>query len=299
LSYTASDLCIVFVPDESYISILKGLGYKRIHYLPFATNPTVFSPVELTTEERGRFACEISFVGNPLFSYLSIYQNFCKDKLSGKEAQAIIEETIKIQSQNPLLNISDVLNEVQKAHQYILSFEDSNHRFEIEALLEQVAMCMYRKEILKSVSHLDLHVYGGEGWKEVMNGEGKYLGPINNRTELPLLYKASKINLNITTSQQRSGLPMRVFDIGGCGGFMLTDYRHDLGRLFNLGEEAIYYKDKDDLRKKVEYFLSNPDEADEIAQRFHKKVLRKHTYKIRMQEIVEAVRGEGFSLKAT
>jgi spore maturation protein CgeB len=53
----------------------------------------------------------------------------------------------------------------------------------------------------------------------------KLHGRIDYHNELVKLYKASRINLNITKVQHKSAVNPKVFDIACAGGFVLTDYR--------------------------------------------------------------------------
>ena len=52
-------------------------------------------------------------------------------------------------------------------------------------------------------------------------------GPVEYLTEMPLVFKHSKINLNITLRSIRTGIPLRAMDIMGCGGFLLTNFQED------------------------------------------------------------------------
>ena len=42
----------------------QALGYTHEHWLPFACDPEIHRPVELTRAERERYACEVCFVGS-------------------------------------------------------------------------------------------------------------------------------------------------------------------------------------------------------------------------------------------
>jgi len=42
----------------------RALGYDNEHWLPFACDPEIHRPIELTPEEVGRYACEVCFVGS-------------------------------------------------------------------------------------------------------------------------------------------------------------------------------------------------------------------------------------------
>ncbi len=105
--------------------------------------------------------------------------------------------------------------------------------------------------------------------------------------EMPLIFKRSKIDLNITLRSIKSGIPLRAFDIMGAGGFLLTDHRADLLDLFVPGEDLVYYENKEDLLQKVGYYLEHEEERKAIARNGHDKVATKHTYRHRVQEMLD------------
>jgi spore maturation protein CgeB len=152
------------------------------------------------------------------------------------------------------------------------------------------AMSLYRRDLIRTISHLGVMVCGDPGWRRLFRDEVRFLGYLDNRKELPKLYNASKINLNITKSQLRTALPMRVFDISASGAFLLTDYRRDLGELFDLEGEIVFYRDREDLRRKAEYYLAHEDEREEIAERARQRILRDHTYRDRLEEMIKVVK---------
>lgn len=74
-----------------------------------------------------------------------------------------------------------------------------------------------------------------------------------------------RVNLNVTLRSITSGIPLRVYDILGAGGFCLTNYQEDIVQLFKAGEELVVFTNKDDMFNKVEYYLSHEKERLEIA----------------------------------
>ena len=48
-------------------------------------------------------------------------------------------------------------------------------------------------------------------------------GTVKTLTQMPWIFRNSKINLNMTIKPIRTGLPLRIFDILGCGGFCMTN----------------------------------------------------------------------------
>ena len=95
-------------------------------------------------------------------------------------------------------------------------------------------------------------------------------------SELGKIYRASKINLNFTMPNIREGIPLRVMDILGSGGFLITNYRKALCDVFEDGKDLVVYYDEYDLLQKIEYYLSHEEERLEIAANGRKKVLSQH-----------------------
>ena len=58
---------------------------------------------------------------------------------------------------------------------------------------------------------------------------------ITNKCATPrqtINFRNSKINLNPTAKGIRSGIPLRIFDILSCSGFLLTNYQSELSDHF-------------------------------------------------------------------
>jgi len=108
--------------------------------------------------------------------------------------------------------------------------------------------------------------------------------------ELVKVYNASKIVLNIHSLQT---IPiMRDFEVTGCGAFLLTDYARSLETMFKLGEEIICYKNIEELKDMVKFYLSHSSEREEIARKGNLKAYRNHTYARRMEELISFIEKE-------
>ena len=207
----------IFTWDRAYIEPLEAMGAAHVEYLPFAADPEVFRPVDLTPEQREQFGCDVSFAGN-----------------SGPQD-----------------------------------------------------LSQYRRTAIQSLCGLDVHVYGDPGWNQLSPcATTRFRGHINNRTELPFLYNASKVNLNLTARQLRTALPIRVFDVAAAAGFLISDYRVDLLELFEDGAEVVCCRDPDDLRGVVEHWLARPDECLAMGRAARERVLKEHTYEHRIRTLL-------------
>ena len=111
-------------------------------------------------------------------------------------------------------------------------------------------------------------------------------GEVDYFRKMPLIFKQSKINLNITLRSIKSGIPLRAFDIMGAGGFLLSNHQADLLDLFVPDEDFVYYESREDLLRKVGYYLEHQEERKAIAKNGHDKVAARHTYRHRVEEML-------------
>jgi len=104
------------------------------------------------------------------------------------------------------------------------------------------------------------------------------------------IYKSSLISINVHEDFQRKyggDFNERTFKIPLCGGFEITDDVACIRKYFKDGEEIVIAKDKDDWFDKIEYFFRYPEKRIPIIEAGKKKVLEKHTYHNRVEQIVD------------
>lgn len=117
--------------------------------------------------------------------------------------------------------------------------------------------------------------------------------PIDYEKEMPAVFAASKINLNITLRSILTGMPLRTLDVLGAGGLLMSNYQEELGENFVDGEDLVLYTGIDDLLDKTDYLLSHEKERLEIAHNGHEKVIRNFSYEVVLERIFRAVFGSG------
>ena len=115
------------------------------------------------------------------------------------------------------------------------------------------------------------------------------MGPVDYYDTMPYVFKCSKINLNITLKSIINGIPLRAFDIMGCGGFLLTNYQDDFVKYFTPGEDLVIYENQSDFLYKIKYYLAHEDERMQIAENGYTKVKNLHSFKIRLNKIMDIV----------
>lgn len=111
------------------------------------------------------------------------------------------------------------------------------------------------------------------------------MGPVNYWRESPAVFYTSKINLNFTVRNIRSGIPLRVWDILAAGGFCITNFQLELPLYFENGKDLVWFEDEQDLIRKVKYYLEHDKERQAIAKNGCRKARELHNYDVRLEEM--------------
>lgn len=117
-------------------------------------------------------------------------------------------------------------------------------------------------------------------------------GGVRTHDEMPRIFRESKINLNPTMRCIEAGLSQRVWDVLGCGGFLMMNYQPEIPEYFEIGEDLVCYENIKDAAEFAAYFLEHEEERLAIAKSGYEKVKKLHTYEIRVAQMLKQVLGE-------
>ena len=150
-----------------------------------------------------------------------------------------------------------------------------------------------RQSILENLKEFDIKIWGKSIWTEV--DKNSWLLKHHQR-ELAAFGKkckiicCSKINLNTHHFQNDVfGCNKRLFELCGCGGFQLVDYKKDIDGLFEIGKELDVFRSSRELKEKIEYYLHEPKERHKIALAGYRRAHKDHTYKRRIRTILDVI----------
>lgn len=150
---------------------------------------------------------------------------------------------------------------------------------------------MVKRKIIMDVipPKYELSVYGSN-WENLI--DSKYIkGTSIDNSELVRYYHNSKILLNDHWDDMREHgyVSNRLFDGLAAGAFIISDYMPEIDEVF--GGSVVTYKDKKDLKDKIDYYMNNPEERAKLVEKGRKLVLDNHTFKNRTDTIIEFMRG--------
>lgn len=299
-SYQVINKCnIVLMFDSKQCEDFWNGGIRTVEYMPLAASTRRLDKMIPTQAEIEKYSADISFVGS-LYTERRQYYDEIADKIS-PYTHGFIDGLIRGQLQVSGVNFIEsaltkqVVDDIQKVSR-IYPYPDSAETLEYlfaNYIINRQATIIERREILSMIGErfpVKLFTYAQNNEfspKGVQN-----MGSVEYFIEMPLVFKLSRINLNITLRSITNAIPLRGFDILGAGGFLLSNYQVDLERHFIPGEEYVYYEDRKDLMRKIEYYLAHEDERAQIAENAHSKVQREHTFDVRVGQIIDMVKAK-------
>lgn len=292
-SKTISNKCnYIFIFDKALYYDLKSRGINQIYYLPLGVDVESLNNMDLNESDTINFESDISFVGD-LYTDRNFYDqiNYLPDYIKGY-LEGIMQSQLKIYGYNFLeeLLTGDIMAEIKKYVKYDLGDEyfASDAIIFANLFLGQKVTSLERVNTLDIISKMyPIDLYTGSKTDMLPRVNNK--GYVDYNNEMPKVFKLSKINLNMTLKTIKTGIPLRIFDIMGSGGFLLTNYQQELLDYFEPDKDFVYYEDMNDLISKIDYYLLHDDERREIAHNGYKKVKEFHTLNLRLIDIINVV----------
>jgi spore maturation protein CgeB len=317
--FNSVNYCFIF--DKTCYLTFKAMGVQKIWYLPLAVNAKrLDSQLSTITEhDRRLFSSQISFVGGlydknsyddiysvlpeylagyfdaallaqgdlygdnvfdriftpDILERLSEFVDFQKADSSLSNLELIFKSTFlgykhaqltRIKLLNMLADNVNKLNRVKSSDNLGTAYADNN--IDTNKNFQRTGVDLYSDKD-------DVRLIGVN-----------YRGTVDYMHDMPKVFRLSDINLNLTMCNIRSGIPLRVWDIMGAGGFVLTNYQPEIPDFFENGKDLVFFDSFDDCVRKAEYYLAHEDERKCIAENGFKKVLAHHSYDARIEFIL-------------
>ena len=323
------DCNYIFTFDKTNYLEFRGMGVKHIWYLPLAVDTERMDALLGAPEEDGttgivrkgmktagtvpegtgeagrrkaaqdpemqKYRGDVAFVG-------SLYERNSYDKIKNRLPEylrgyfdAVMEAQLNISGANivePMLttNILEQLQEYFQLEKSEGSFSDLGLIFQTTVLGFKIAEIERRRALIELSKHYKVNVYSNSDVSDLLRIQ--YCGSVDYWSEMPKVFRMSKINLNFTIPNIKSGIPLRIWDVLGCGGFLLTNYQAEIPYYFKEGEDLVCFDGLEDLCEKVGYYLEHEEERKRIAWNGYRKVREKHSYIERIRTILDTVAGE-------
>ena len=285
-----------FVFDKMFCQDIKAKGCNS-YYLPLAVNATRLGAMNITDEQISRFSEEVSFVGSlyTLNGYNTAKKCF-SEEIIAKHEKIFSKQYGDWQNDYICTDVTD--EDVASMEKYApigdaeaFPYMSKKDRY-VGAMLYPKMAEYERFRILNELAkHCRVSFYNGyEDHSMLKNVICK--PETNYELETPIVYFSSKINLNMTLRSIQTGLPLRVFDIMGVGGFLMSNYQQEFEELYTPDKDVVLYSSIDELIDKTKFYLTHERERLTIAMNGYKRTISEHTMKIRAVQMLNTVFGD-------
>lgn len=289
--YAMLDTNYIFFFDKSLFYDFKRNGLKNAFYLPMAAPVDYYDSMIIEEEKKENYRADISFVGS---TYSEMRQDFSQ-MMNGVSEYTLgyLNGIMKVQREvygsfmlEEVLT-DNILRELRK----VCPIQKGANEWEMDAWiyanyflarkltgeqrLEQLELLGQRYSVKLFTPEQTLKM------EHVMNS-----GPVDYEKEMPIVFKNSRVNLNMTLRSIHTGIPLRAMDIMGCGGFLLTNYQEDFLEHFEPGVDYVYYSSCEELLELAEYYMNHEEERLEIARNGYHRVKAGHTYRNRVEYLL-------------
>lgn len=283
----------IFLFDREQYKEIAPLNPGHVFHFPLAVNVTQKQAViqSAICKQMKKFQADISFVGS-LYSEKNPY-----DKLTGVSdytagyldgllnAQLGIYGYYFVEEMLPQNIIDDFKAHMPNYYEYPMDNFLTDKITISQLYIGNKISAMEREQLMRRLSEcFSVDVYTGSNTDMLPHVHNK--GFAKTIEEMPVIFHESKINLNPTSKAIRSGIPLRVFDIFACEGFMLSNYQTELCEFFVPCEDFDYYTSMDEAVEKCAYYLKHDKERKELAHNAYIKVSEKYNYPRRLDELL-------------
>lgn len=283
----------IFAFDKTNMLEFQQIGVQHIWHLPLAVNTDRLDKVIAEPDASiDSYAAEIAFVG-------SLYERNTYDKMSDKLPEylrgyldATMEAQMNISGGNIIEDMltTPIMEEIQQYFELEKAddaFSNLSLIFQTTVLGFKIAQMQRRRSLIELSKSHQVNVYTLSDTSDLIRVHN--CGSADYWKVMPKVFHESKINLNYTIPNIKSGIPLRMWDVLGCGGFLLTNYQAEIPYYFKDGEDLVCFDGIEDLKKKADYYLTHEDERRAIAQNGYDKVKNGHSYVDRIMEMMDII----------
>ena len=275
----------IYMFDRGQAEEYQSMGIA-VKHMPLAVDPDVFAQTAHLGESLPQYHAQISLVGN-LYQTEYAYMVSPLDEYDKGYLEGIISAQSKVYGGYliPELVTGPLLDRLNEQYSRVAQDGFQMGKRELEYLLasEVTGRERYTAAALLS-NHFDFALYSSSKDEHLKNV--RMHDYIDYYTVMPQVFAQSKINLNISLRTIRTGIPLRVPDVLGCGGFLISNYQEELAEYFSIGEELEVYESMEDLYAKAEFYLAHEDLRAAIARNGYEKVKRDFTFTDRLKKML-------------
>lgn len=274
----------IYFFDRGQAETYAKQGISSYH-MPLAVDTKVFER-HMKMQNAKDFKTQISFVGQ---LYQTEYQKYTAPL--SQYIRGYLEGTIAAQQKVtggyliPELLSENLLRQINDDYaKRNINFEMGRRELEYMLACECTGRDRYMALTILS-KYYQVALYSGDKDERLKNVN--YKGYADYYSVMPAVFANSDINLNISLKTIHTGIPLRVLDIMGCGGFVISNYQQEIPEWFSIGEECVVYESLEDLFEKISFYLQHQAIRERITSAGLLKIKKAFTFEERLKNILK------------
>lgn len=274
----------VYFFDRGQAEVYRTLGIDA-RYMPLAVDVKMLQNV-IAHGKKQTYKTDVSMVGQLYQTEYNYFTAPLDGYLKGY-LEGVINSQMKVYGGYliPELITPELLERMNVVYKKVAVDGFQMGRRELEYMLAQEVTGRERYMALALLSsRYGVDFYSNDNDERLSNVN--FRGYADYNKVMPLVFAQSRINLNISLRTIRTGIPLRILDIMGAGGFVLTNYQEEVQEYFKIGEECEVYDNLEDMVLKADFYLHNEEIRQSIASAAYERVRRDFTFEDRLKKML-------------
>lgn len=291
LAFDTNRVCLF---DRAQYNKFAQINPEGIFYFPLGSDIKYWDNVKISKSDYQEYGADVAFIGS-LYSEKCMYnaiENDLPEYIKGY-ARGLIEAQTKVYGYYFLDDaITDKWAEEFKSHvkwnPVASDYTEDVKGIVSDMYLGQKCTELERIRLFDAISkkfNFDLWTLSDTSMFTKVNVRGG----ADSESMMPKIIKCSKINLNLTNRPIKTGLPLRIFDILGCGGFLISNYQEEIPEILEPDKDIVLFDSEEDLIDKIDFYLKHDELRTKTASNGYEKVKKDYSYTERIKKMFELV----------
>ena len=105
------------------------------------------------------------------------------------------------------------------------------------------------------------------------------------------VFRSAAAVLNNLHPAEIDGMNCRLFEATASGGAVISEWRRELPKLFDIGSEVLAFENYDELLERLRFAIEHPEEMRTLGDAASRRAHGEHTYAHRLTDLLEKTLG--------
>ena len=280
----AGEAIVVFSCDAAALPAIRQAGYRHVRALPLAAAPGRGAAAAPATPP----ADGLTFVGA---DYVAETGRRLQRGRFGRELTVLVRRLAERSLAAPARDITGLFRPEEARQRAAWQAMSPSRRQDFALAVLCRADTLGRTAVLRRLAPLEPRIVGPATWKRLLPDLGdRWQPPTYDDAAVTALFRASAVNLNITSRHMHGTPNQRVFDVPAAGGFLLTDASPQLAALFEPGTEVATYDGAHDVVSRCQRYLRDAPARTAIMAAARRRIAHEHTFGHRLAVILQTLK---------